>query len=51
MSKVLQKNDRDVPGGSVVKNLPSNAEDQVQSPVQEIRCHVPWGNLPLHSSY
>ena len=33
-----------VPGGPVVKNLPCNARDTIQSLLGELRPHVPWGN-------
>ena len=35
---------RDFPGGPVVKNLPSNAEDANSIPVRELSYHMPWGN-------
>ena len=37
-------NGGDVPGGPVVKNLPSNARDTIQSLAGELRSHMPWGN-------
>ena len=33
-----------VPGGPVVKNLPCDARDTIQSLLGELRPHVPWGN-------
>ena len=51
MSKVLQKNSRVVPGGSVVKNLPSNAEDSGSIPCPGTNMPRAMGNLPLHGSY
>ena len=33
-----------LPGGPVVKNTPSNAGMQVQSLVEELKSHMPWGN-------
>ena len=35
---------QDFPGGPVVKNPPSNAEDGVQSLVGELRSRIPRGN-------
>ena len=35
---------RDFPGGPVVKNQPSNAEDTGSIPGQELRSHMPWSN-------
>ena len=35
---------RDFPSGPVVKNLPSNTGDWVQTLVREIRSHIWWGN-------
>ena len=45
MRKVLQKNDRDIPGGSVVKNLPSNAEDPGSIPCPGTKMPCAMGKL------
>ena len=34
----------DSPGGPVVKNLPSNAEDACSIPGQDFRSHILWDN-------
>ena len=39
-----KKKARDFLGGSVVKNLPSNASDTVRSLVGKLRSHMLWSN-------
>ena len=39
-----KKKARDFLGGSVVKNLPSNASDTVRSLVGKLRSHTLWSN-------
>ena len=42
--RLVMKNTGDFPGGPVVKNLPCNAGDIVQSLVGEFRSHMPQSN-------
>ena len=42
--RLVMKNTGDFPGGPVVKNLPCNAGDIVQSLVGVFRSHMPQSN-------
>ena len=43
MDASRSNNDRDFPGGTVVKNPPANAGDRGSSPGPG-RSHMPWSN-------